>query len=478
MLLVASGAAAAPKAKLLWVSKSTAYPGLQHLHYEFGPIKINPGQNDILIKPDNLKPSVPGYITHFAPNLHRLDGSVPPVDVIHLHHGVWLVNGAPTFAAGEEKTQVNLPRGYGLRYKPSDTWLLNYMIHNLYPTPDAVYITYDVDFMPDSAPAAQAMKTVRTQWMDVQGIKAYPVFDVHRGTGRNGKFTYPTDAVNPYPDGRQRNKWIVDEDGTLVQTGGHLHPGGLYTDLWLTRGGRTVPLFRSFAHYFEPAGAVSWDVAMTTTPENWRVQLRKGDVLSVTGTYDTSRASWYESMAIMPVAFAAGDTTGKDPFRTKVNVPGPLTHGHLPENNNHGGVLDSGAPNPMRWASGPLAPIQLGITNFTYQQGDYSGKGAAHLPATVHQGQPITFINNDAGQNIYHTITACRQPCNRAIGVAYPLANGPVDFDSGELGFGPRGFTAAKNVNTWSTPANLQVGTYTYFCRIHPFMRGAFRVVR
>ena len=26
--------------------------------------------------------------------------------------------------------------------------------------------------------------------------------------------------------------------------------------------------------------------------------------------------------------------------------------------------------------------------------------------------------------------------------------------------------------------ANLAPGTYTYFCRIHPFMRGAFRVVK
>ena len=28
----------------------------------------------------------------------------------------------------------------------------------------------------------------------------------------------------------------------------------------------------------------------------------------------------------------------------------------------------------------------------------------------------------------------------------------------------------------WQTPSNLSPGTYTYFCRIHPFMRGAFRV--
>ena len=35
---------------------------------------------------------------------------------------------------------------------------------------------------------------------------------------------------------------------------------------------------------------------------------------------------------------------------------------------------------------------------------------------------------------------------------------------------------AAANRVSWSTPSNLKAGTYTYFCRVHPFMRGAFRV--
>jgi plastocyanin len=51
-----------------------------------------------------------------------------------------------------------------------------------------------------------------------------------------------------------------------------------------------------------------------------------------------------------------------------------------------------------------------------------------------------------------------------------------VSFDSGELGYGPVGFTPAANRKQWQTPADLTAGTYTYFCRIHPFMRGAFRV--
>jgi plastocyanin len=49
-----------------------------------------------------------------------------------------------------------------------------------------------------------------------------------------------------------------------------------------------------------------------------------------------------------------------------------------------------------------------------------------------------------------------------------------VLFDSGELGHG--GPPAAGTI-TFATPTNLAPGTYTYFCRIHPFMRGAFRVV-
>jgi len=88
---------------------------------------------------------------------------------------------------------------------------------------------------------------------------------------------------------------------------------------------------------------------------------------------------------------------------------------------------------------------------------------------------PFCRVQN-AAQGVLHSITSCRAPCNRTTGIAYPLADGPVDFDSGELGYGPQGFTAAANRDTWSTPADLNPGTYTYFCRIHPFMRGSFRV--
>ena len=94
----------------------------------------------------------------------------------------------------------------------------------------------------------------------------------------------------------------------------------------------------------------------------------------------------------------------------------------------------------------------------------------------MRRGRSLTFTNRDAKDTIFHTVTACKAPCNRTTGIAYPLADGKVDFDSGNLGFGPQGFTAAANRDTWSTPKGLRAGTYTYFCRVHPFMRGAFRM--
>ena len=391
---------------------------------------------------------------------------------------MWIANGAPLFAAGEEKTRLATPPGFGWRYDTQDRWIMNHMIHNLTPTRTEVYITYELEFVRAGTPAAAGIRPVRTVWMDVMGLQAYPVFDALKGSGgRDGRFTYPDERRSARAAGR--NRWVVDQDGVLVATAGHLHPGGLYTDLELTRAGRTVRLFRSEAKYFEPAGAVSWDVAMTATPPQWRAAVRKGDVLSVSATYDTARASWYESMGIMPVAFDPGGS-GPDPFTTRVDVPGQTTHGHLPENDNHGGG-PFGLPDPLRLRSGPRpARRPRGISGFLYGRGDLNRTGAAGRPPTVRAGRSLTFVNRDAlrRDDVMHTITACKAPCNRRTGVAYPLADGPVRFDSGNLGAGPVGFTAASNRLAWKTPRSLRRGTYTYFCRVHPFMRGAFRVRR
>jgi plastocyanin len=473
---------------------SSALPGLwpknevQTQHLNFGPFRVAPGQNNIKFAVVNQRPQVDGWITSFVPNLVYAKGGVcpavvkesdvPPVDVIHLHHGVWVVNGNPTFAAGEEKTRLYEPKGFAQPYHTSDTWLITYMIHNLTPQAATVCLTYDIGFIPTTSKFAKGIIPVRTQWMDVVG-GVYPVFNVHQGSGTNGTFTYPDQQAGA--PASYENDWRVPQDETVVAMAGHLHPGGLYNTMWDTRVingvSKTVMLFRSRAHYFEPAGAVSWDVAMMGTPPNYRVKLKAGDIIHLNTTYDSSKASWYEAMGIMPMQVTNDDQGGTDPFTKNVAVAGVLNHGHLAENDHHGGNGPPIGPVASSLPDGPLTDAgQVPITNFIYGQGDLTDPGAKADPPTIHQGQSLTFVNNDynVGPGEWHTITSCKSPCNAQTGIAYPLANGPVDFDSGELGLGP---APTANRTTWSTPTNLPAGTYNYFCRIHPFMRGSFRVL-
>jgi plastocyanin len=455
-----------------------AKDGTKYYRYKF-PLKIKPGQNDIAFelsgKLKNQRPSVDGYITYFKPDLVRKNGEVPPVDVIHLHHAVWLVNFNPTFAAGEEKTILRAPKGYGWTYTTKQTWILNHMIHNLTPNDDKVWVQWTVGFVPKNSKAGRAIRPVSTRWMDVEGIQAYPVFDVLRGSGGNGQYTYPTEAQNPYAGRRRpRNEWIVDRDTTAVGTAGHVHPGGLWTDLYVERDGRKAHLFRSRAKYYEPAGPVSWDVSMTATPENWRVKLKKGDKVSITATYETRRGSWYESMGIMPLAITDRPAGGKDPFTEKVDREGKVTHGQLPENDNHGGG-ESGLPDARKLPDGPRI-AQVPIQRFVYRQGDLSLTGRAGRPPVVAPGQALSFLNKDGKDRIFHTVTSCKAPCNGLTGVAFPLADdGPTAFDAGQLALPGTGVPTVGR-DLWSTPTSLKQGTYNYFCRVHPFMRGAFRV--
>ena len=492
--------------------------GVEHLHFAAGPYKVTPGANLILLDYKRVpKPTEDGFMVRMAPNLRyarpdgKCCGKVPLTSVIHLHHGVWLSNGTagegegdgfggwyPFMASGEEKTVYEFPAGYGYPIGARDYWVLNYMIHNLTARPAMVYITYDIDFIPATSPLASTITPVHPIWMDVEDHHIYPVFNVRRHSGRHGVFTFPDMAKDPYGGSSPLNRLTIDHAGTLVGTAGHLHPGGLYDELDLIRAGdsarggairgpvrNSVRLFRSYAHYFDPGGPISWDVAMTATAPNWRPQVEPGDVLRISATYDTRRASWYEVMGIMVVWEAWGDTRGTDPFTHALDQKGHITHGHLPENNEHGGTAWIGV-NPT--AIPDCAAKRVLIAGFRYLPGDFRGTGSDRCIPTVPRGHSITFVNEDASpfgtfgnllapnpfylQSVFHTVTSCAGPCNRNYGISYPLASGL--FDSGQLGIGTPGVGRL----TWKTPRNLPPGTYTFFCRIHPWMRGVFRIVR
>jgi hypothetical protein len=495
---------------------SSAVAGqIEHLSFAAGPYLVTPGANLILAQYNKVpKPTVNGFMIRMQPNLvyalpnGKCCGKVPPTDIVHLHHGVWLSNGTsgqgegdsfgsfyPFMASGEEKTIYSFPVGYGYPIGANDTWVLNYMIHNLTDSTKHVYITYDIDFVPASAPLASSITPIHPIWMDVEDHNIYPIFNVKQGSGRDGKFTFPDMAKDPYGNRAPLNEFTIDHSGTLISTAGHLHPGGLYDELDLIRPGVTpthgatpgtvpgsVRLFRSYAHYFTKAGPISWDFAMTATPPDWRPQVQAGDTLRISATYDTRRASWYEVMGIMVVWEAWNEQDGVNPFTHALDERGHITHGHLPENNYPGGNKWVGV-NPTSLPACDTHKVL--IAGFRYLP---DVKGNSNCVPTIKRGQSITFVNEDASPfgtfnflapnpfyiaSIFHTVTSCKDPCGLNYGIAYPLANGAGGFDSGELGIGVPGVGRL----TWSTPTNLPPGTYTFFCRIHPWMRGVFRVL-
>src|SRR5579871_2428604 len=447
---------------------------VQHLFFAAGPYAVHAGSNAILLDFNNVpKPHQDGFMIKMIPNLRyakangKCCGGIPPVSVIHLHHGVWLSTGQlgagegnsaaygrlyPFMATGEEKTHYVLPPGYGYPVQASDRWIFNYMIHDLIPVPAKVYVTYEIDFVPANTALAHTLTAVHPIWMDVEDGSIYPVFNVMQHSGKRGTFTFPYMAKNPYPaPERVKNQFAVDHPGVLVATAGHLHPGGLYTQLDDTRPGvaphggairgltaGSVRLFRSYAHYWDKRGPISWNLAMEGTAADWRPRVNAGDILSVSATYDTTRASWYEVMGIMVVWEAWDSQRGIDvftgqreshvsaasrslnPFARRLDQTGHVTHGYLPENNDNGGASAVYTLNVNKLRSCKSTTVT--ISDFQFNPGNLPGAGC--MP-TVSRGQSITFVNEDApstaagfgtpntpyGDAVYHSITACKLPC-------------------------------------------------------------------
>ena len=373
------------------------------------------------------------------------------------------------------------------------------MIHDLIGAPATVFIVWRIDFVPDTALpndctpfVVGCIRPVETQWMDVSGpgggvgisSPIYPVFNALRRMGHNGRYTFPDQAT-----GAQRDligpgqTWTPDHPVTLIQTAGHLHPGGLSTDLRVRRGTSVNRIFTLQGPLLRARrrgvvgrcdGRHAIELARQASRRRQverRRDLRRGEGGLVRGDGDHARGRLRRDGRRRPDAMSDSiPDTGGAHARASRREPKPR------------GWPD-GLPDPRTLPSAPTPSDPITINQYAYEQGDLYAPGAEKNPPKVLLGHSLIFRNLDdpppgLPEHAYHTITACKAPCNRSTGIAYPIANGPVTFDSGQLGFNSGPFNApAVERDTWSTPKNLPTGTYSYFCRVHPFMRGSFRVV-
>ncbi|MDQ3964729.1 MAG: hypothetical protein M3277_12595 [Actinomycetota bacterium] len=578
-----------PYEKAGWHKTASAQAGkkCERIRFSYGPITVKPGQNDVLLGPVTIeKPAYDGYITRFQPDLVDETGKAPPIDVMHLHHATWLnfypnYGNGPFFAAGEEKTILPFPRGYGMHVGARDVWLLLYMVHSEVVQPKEVWITYEIDYVAEDDAEKIGIVPTKPVWLDVQhepiargapDTSGNPVFNVQKGFGHFDEdlgqmvCSWPKENCARHDvyggDTPQQGKpiqipgadWKVTKDmaGTLITIGGHLHPGGINDEVSLVRDGKEVPIHISDAIYWDRkfvgvdeegdnlkrkdtdrgGGPMnSWDFSMTGTGAflDWKVKVKKGDILRLNATYDSEFASWYENMGIVMAWVAPKDPHGppgidvfEDDVKIDPGVPttatttpgyrpatcepdligpqktlclrGQVTHGHLAEADNFGGC-PFGRCEPLPKKEGPLVN-ELYMSGLTYGLADMGVVEANGIPR-VKVDQPFRFWNLDTYLNIWHTATRCAAPCTGVTGLDYPIADGGIgspkdvmDFDSTEIGYGlffsPASgqFGSEKPIDEtirdgayWEfTPT--EPGVYTFFCRIHHGMRGVFEVVK
>ena len=308
------------------------------------------------------------------------------------------------------------------------------MVHDLTPKPYTVYLTYDVDFVPQTSRLASGMTDVTPAGSTCRTATCIPCSTCSRARAPTGRSRIPTTPPSAYAGGTPKNEWTVYQPGVLVQTFGHLHPGGLRVDLDLVRDGKEAHLFASKAKYYEPAGAVSWDVSMTATPRRLGGRGAAGrraehhrHVRHVTRRRGTSRwASRSCGCTTVPAATTRSSrrSTGR----------GVLTHGHLPENDNHGGEEDDARGSAPEAAVRPARPPASTSRTSRTAHGDLSGPQAArHRPSR--RAESITFDNLDADAQTSGT----RSPRARRRAPSRPASRTPSPtaastFDSGQLG--------------------------------------------
>lgn len=339
-----------------------------------------------------------------------------------------------------------------------------------------------------------------------------------------GMYTYPLDVGPGDPNvgtatGRIQagvgHLWTAPTDGMIVIGAGHLHPGG--TEVIVSNlGSQASPCasgsdgipgttIASIDAYYRMEQAVDStpvpgrDLAMSGSPyfpseefqmgitqNGWRAYVRAGDRIAINGTYDTSEHAFPDAMSFFgfymdteePVAPAQActaeltDSPGAPADQVAASQPNRLWDPHPsalfcnPCDDPEGAVTTLG-----QWTN------LVTIGAFVYAPGNLGTTEATGVP-WVNQGESLTFVNADwAEALVRHSITSCAFPCNGGYYANYPFHDGT--FDSGSLGFTPvETYERGSDAPVWTLDtSDLEPDIYSYYCRLHPTMKGSFAVV-
>lgn len=524
---------------------------VEELKFWFGPYTVGPGHD--MNRVDIDLPVRDGFILAIEPGMRRVaDLSEPSHQEAHIHHSHWFAldpgnqednytygNTEWIFGNGDEETRADFqersaadPNGpiYGQYIGATGPQLMIYMLHNKTSQPLEVYIALDVTFKHGSQQELAALGG--RPHHDVSGVLFGRTYDVPREPDGDGVYETTRDSR------RGPIEWTSTVDGTLIGTGGHLHPGGMRVVVE-NMGSEEQPCADDGRGYggtlllvsdalFRNA-MFSEDFQMEVTNQGFRAPIHKGDRIRITGVYENKDHAWYDVMTheglyideaqpprgrCAPELIGAAAEPQVEIRRHRHRRVRYRVHRHERADgtvfrHRHRRVVirrhrhrvrvapdpTAGVPN-RPWSDHPdlfcgeefgAAPCELPeeerppgrvtdtvtIANFLYLPGDRGMEGVDGSPVRVPKGTSLRFVNADQLLNIRHSVTTCAWPCNGPYVANYPFPDGR--WDSGTLGYD---VIDGGNPNpVASTPPDLEVGKYSYFCRIHPWMRGAFEVV-
>ena len=318
------------------------------------------------------------------------------------------------------------------------------------------------------------MNEIETVWLDVVG-GAYPVFDAKRGTGgEDSRLTYPDEVPRraaPRLDGARgrrarRHRRAPAPGRALDRPDAHARrPHDAPVPL---EGRRTTS---------RPARCPGTS-SMTVTPPDWRVAAAQGRRAQRLGHLRHARG-----VVVRVDGDHADDVrpaAGRAPTRSRPTSTSraQVTHGHLPENDGHGGGRLAGLPDPRELLARPVGGSgKVAIRGFVYGQGDLSTTGRRGRPGAGPPGPraDVRQPRRAAGRSTTRSPPA-RRPATarRASPTRWPTARSTSTRASSASA---RAASRRRRTATRGRRrSGLEPGTYTYFCRVHPFMRGAFKV--
>lgn len=449
---------------LTLLSAAAASAATQTVTKTFGPIRI--GGYEVRQESSTGVPTagVDGYVTDMRVNVVDKRGRKLPISRIMLHHIVFLNAGNPSrprkdstcgqftmwdsrstlpafaerfYAAGEERSEMHLPPGYGYPVARDDTWFLTWMLMNHRQLPDEAYIQYEM-----TVETGVQLQEVTPYWLDVVNCLTDPIYNIPGG-GRVGSL-----------DTRSAS-WTVPTGGRMVAGSGHVHGGG--QSLSITQPScqnrevaRFLPTWGSARHPFYNVRPILHEpgpVNVTAMQSPTGIPVAAGSELQLNSTYDDALP--HTRVMGISVVYIAPDPTVTDPCAP---LPSDMTYSSRPAGRATpprftvpltGIDPDSGRAITIDKPPGRRVALRSGstvkISRFAFSRPNIA----------LRKGARLRWRFDDGGE--IHNVT---------------LASGPIGFGSENRDRGS--FTQRFD----------KAGTYRIFCGLHPVAMTESIVVR